>query len=61
MRLERMLMRTEEQDWQDLEKKLNPKTVDCRTGVCKYRQRLLDVFKKPYVFVTNKIFHIKKG
>ena len=54
-------MRTEEQEWQDLEKKLNPKTVDCRNGVCKYRQRLLDVFKKPYVFVTNKIFHIKKG
>ena len=50
MRLERELkMRNEEQEWQDLEKKLNPKTVDCRTGVCKYRQRMVSIwsmFKK---------------
>ena len=37
-------MRNEEQDWQDLEKKLKPKTVDCRTGVCKYRQRMVSMF-----------------
>lgn len=37
-------MRTEEQEWQDLEKKLNPKTVDCRTGVCKYRQRMVGIW-----------------
>ena len=39
----------EERQWQDLEKKLNPKTVDCRTGVCKYRQRMVSIwsmFKK---------------
>lgn len=38
-------MRTEEQEWQDLEKKLNPETVDCRIGVCKYRQRMVDMFR----------------
>ena len=38
-------MRTEEQEWQDLEKKLKPKTVDCRTGVCKYRQRMVGMFR----------------
>ena len=34
-------MRNEEQDWKDLEKKLNPRTVDCRTGVCKHKQRIV--------------------
>ena len=49
-------MRTEEQDWQDLEKKLNPRTVDCCTGVCKHKARLLSVLKNTYVFVTKKFF-----
>ncbi len=33
-----VIMRTEEQDWEDLEKKLNPKTTDCRkqTIMCTY-------------------------
>lgn len=42
-------MRTEEQEWKELEKKLNPKTVDCRTGVCKYRQRMVSMIKKIFL------------
>lgn len=54
-------MRTEEQDWQDLEKKLKPKTIYCPRRKCTLVHNILNVLKKPYVFVTNKIFHIKKG
>ena len=49
-------MRTEEQDGKDLEDKLNPRTVDCRTGVCKHKQRIVSIWSK-----CKKFFYKNKG
>ena len=52
MRLERVLkMRTEDQDFEDLEKRIGARTVDC-TG-CKKRKWIMDRLKIVKVWVRN--------
>ena len=45
-------MRTEEQDWQDLEKRIGARTIDC-TG-CKKRKWIVDRWKH-MVYVIKKV------